>query len=194
MDIQVGNRLHALACCILRDRDRNRERESNYVTLGVVLNPFHSCDIKYAVLRENGVLKMRFSFQNLVTTGRYSDHDTAWWQCRHRHWLSRVDPVGSLTGAILNQMKVESTLNTSFLKSASRIILPGTTGILWESNLNPHTHTHTHTNTQSCVCVYAFPAGLYRVVDGGGIYIYIYIYIYFYIYIYRVRQKNVYKL
>ena len=184
MDIQVGNRLHALACCILRDRDRNRERESNYVTLGVVLNPFHSCDIKYAVLRENGVLKMRFSFQNLVTTGRYSDHDTAWWQCRHRHWLSRVDPVGSLTGAILNQMKVESTLNTSFLKSASRIILPGTTGILWESNLNPHTHTHTHTykHTELCVCVRISSWTVQGRRWGRDIYIYIYFYIYIYIF------------
>ena len=68
--------MHALAGCILSDRDR--ERESNYVTLDVVLNPFHSSDLKYAVLRESGVLKMRFSFQNLVTTGRYSYHDTAW--------------------------------------------------------------------------------------------------------------------
>jgi hypothetical protein len=74
MDIQAGNRLHALACCILREK----ECESNYVTLGVVLNPFHSSDLKYAVLRESGVLKMRFSFQNLVTTDRCSDHDTTW--------------------------------------------------------------------------------------------------------------------
>jgi len=78
MDIQVGNRFRALAGCILRDGDRDRETESNYVTLGVVLNPIHSCDLKCAVLRESGVLKMRFSFQNLVTTGRYSDRDTAW--------------------------------------------------------------------------------------------------------------------
>ena len=73
MDIQVGNRLHALACI-----QRERERDSNYVTLGVVLNPFHSSDLKYAVLRESGVIKMRLCFQLLVTTVRYSDHDTAW--------------------------------------------------------------------------------------------------------------------
>jgi len=48
--------LHALAGCVLRDRDKERkreiERESNYVTLGVVLNPFHSSDLKYAVRSE----------------------------------------------------------------------------------------------------------------------------------------------